>query len=471
MRRSSTTARELLEHLIPVNLLDADGLRVYRSLLTANDDEIRRGLVWLLDRLTELGYVRRTGRDVRNGAVHLTYQDLTSLNTFRISVESDDVERPPVPAARPRQEKVDEEEETGEAAEAGPAPAAEAVEEGPAGAAALPGHFLEAVAASSRRVDLAGSLNYLYDLLKETVGYDHIAIFMSRGLVTSTVGTLSELDDVFRWPAKARVTPESLKSQVEEAGRTVVIQDLARTPRLRRFLPSDATGSLIAAPLEAEGYVYGMLETWNERPSAYGDNDVATVDFVARFAGGLIKRRLEVEELIFVDQASQIHNRRYFEEQLAREMERCKRTGNAMALLMLDLDGFKQVNDELGHAAGDSILRQVARVLAENARQVDIVARYGGEEFAVILPNVSRESARAVAERIRRTIAEQRFVTGSDTQPTRRITVSIGGALYPLDAKSRADLLDKADRIALYTAKREGKNRVLFWDEVTQTGE
>jgi diguanylate cyclase (GGDEF)-like protein len=458
MRRTPTTARELLEHLIPVDLLDAEGLRLYRSLLSADERRIRAGVARLLDQLCEQGHVRRTSSSVRNGTVRLTYQDLSTLNTIQLDVERDAPERP-TPS--------DDGPETGASAQLPSAngPAAER------GAAALPAEFLEAVAASSRRVDLAGSLSYLYDLLKQSVGYDHIAVFMSRGLVSSAVGTLSELDDVFRWSSGDRVTPEFLKSEVERSGNVVSVPDLSSEQRLRRFLPSDARGSLVAAPLEAEGYVYGLLEVWSERASAYGESDIATVDFVARFAGGLIKRRLEVEELIFVDQASQIHNRRYFEEQLAREMERCKRTGQAMALLMADLDGFKEVNDELGHAAGDSILRQVARSLAENARQVDIVARYGGEEFAVILPNISRESARAVAERVRQTVAEGHFVTGNESEPTRRITVSIGGALYPLDAKSRADLLDKADRIALYSAKRQGKNRVVFWDEVTETAE
>jgi len=457
MKRSSTTARELLEYIIPVDRLDAEALRVYRTLLTADEDEVRLGLVWLLDRLCDLGFARKTAHAVENGMARLTYQDLTSLHTVTVAIDSVPVET----------------EEQGEPREQ-PVNRLDAASDGDGGrpeAGALPEEFLRAVSASSRRVDLAGSLSYLYDLLKNTVGYDHIAIFMSRGLVTSNVATLSELDDVFRWPSGARVTPESLKAQIEETGRAIGIRDLAAEQRLRRFLPSDARGSLMAAPLEAEGYIYGLLEVWSERASAYSEDDLATVDFVARFAGGLIKRRLEVEELIFVDQASQIHNRRYFEEQLAREMERCKRTGQAMALLMADLDGFKQVNDELGHAAGDSVLRQVARVLAENARQVDIVARYGGEEFAVILPNVSRESARAVAERIRRMVAEQRFVTGNESEPTRNVTVSVGGALYPLDAKSRSDLLDKTDRIALYTAKRQGKNRVIFWDEVSETEE
>jgi len=100
---------------------------------------------------------------------------------------------------------------------------------------------------------------------------------------------------------------------------------------------------------------------------------------------------------------------------------------------------------------------------------VDIVARYGGEEFSVILPDVTRETARAVADRILTTVGRHCFVTGNESHPTWELTVSIGGALYPDDAQTKVDLIDKADRIALYAAKHAGKNRVVFWDR-SRTG-
>jgi diguanylate cyclase (GGDEF)-like protein len=328
----------------------------------------------------------------------------------------------------------------------------------------IPATFLDAVAASSRRADLAGALNHLYEKLREIIGYDHIALFMSKGLSNSPAAGLSELEEVYRWSGEARKSPSSLVAEVEAGGEAVLVPDVSRDARFSRTAGNrDHGGSLVVAPLRAEAYVYGVLEVWSERAGAYGDEDVGLIAFVARFAAGLIKRRLEVEELIFVDQTSQIHNRRYFDEQLSREIERCKRTGRPMALLIADLDGFKQVNDTMGHAAGDSILRQVGRILTENARQLDIVARFGGEEFGIILPDVTRETAHAVAERMRSTVATHEFVTGTPFRPTCEVTVSIGGALYPLDAQSRADLIDKSDRIALYEAKRQGKNRVVFW--------
>jgi len=450
MRRARISASELLDRFIPTEWLDEEGLELYRSLVASKDeDRVLDGAVRLLERLSDLGCVERLSRTEADGVISLRYRSLVTLDTISITTR---------PAGRPPAEPPPSD-----------TPAASPAPGGRVPSPAFPTPFLEAVAASSRRVDLAGALNHLYDHARDMVGFDHLALFMSKGLSNSPAANLSELEDVYRWRAEDRRAPLALVGEVEATGETVSVSDLSQDPRFVETAGTDAHGSLIVAPLRAEAYVYGVLEAWSKRPGAYDENDVRLIAFVARFAAGLIKRRLEVEELIFVDQTSQIHNRRYFDEQLAREIERCKRTGRPMALLIADLDGFKQVNDTLGHAAGDSILRQVGRILTENARQLDIVARFGGEEFGIILPDVTRETARAVSERMRSTVATREFVTGTAFQPTCEVTVSIGGALYPLDAQSKSDLIDKADRIALYEAKRQGKNRVVFWED-SETG-
>lgn len=459
MRRARATSRELLERLIPVDDLDAEGLAIYRSVVSSGDEgSMLRGAAALLERLCDLGYMRCLSRSQANGAVLATYRNLTTLDMIKISVPAAEDEPAERKAARRGEEPAG-------GRPGGVRPGRET--EVPA-QRVLPRSIMDAVAASSRRIDLAGAINYLYELLEETVRCDRGAVFMSKGLSSSSAGRLSELEDVFRWSERDMIAPGELRTRVEESGKVASIPDLG-SGRYSRHMPGGTRGSLVVAPLRAEAYVYGLLEVWWERPSAFNTEDITIIDFVAEFMGGLIKRRLEVEELIFIDQTSQIHNRRYFDEQLVREIERCRRTGNAMALLIGDIDDFKQVNDTMGHAAGDSILRQVGRILAENARQLDIVARYGGEEFAVILPSVTRGTALAVAERMRSTVARHRFITGTDVQPTCDLTMSFGGALYPLDAKSRTDLIDKADRIALYEAKRQGKNRVVFWHDI-ETG-
>jgi diguanylate cyclase (GGDEF)-like protein len=459
MKKSARSPTELLTRLLPIDRLDEEGLALYRSVVSSGDERaFRVGAVRLMDRLCELGYMRRLSRTEDEGTVRLTYRNLLTLDTVSISMEQptpDQAEQETpdtgAPAAPPESETSGDQEPL------------RRVDEPPRAAMTL--SFLRAVAASSRRTDLAGALGYLYDLLKDAVGADRVALAMSRGLADSQTVNLTEFEDVCVSDEEDQVAPPDIREKVEATGEALSIQDIRRDSRHVRYFPGRASGALAVAPLKADAYVYGTIGIWSSRSYAFDSNSVAVLQFVAEFAAGLIKRRLEVDELIFIDQTCQIHNRRYFDEQLAREIARSKRTGNAMALLIGDLDEFKSVNDTLGHAAGDSVLRQVGKILSENARQVDIVARYGGEEFGVILPDISPEGALTVAERIRSTIAMHAFITGSEQQPTWNLTISIGGALYPLDATSIIDLMDKADRIALYQAKRLGKNRVIMYED------
>ena len=441
MRRAKVTAAELLEQVIPVASLDRDGLEIWKAVARERDEgEALAGAVSLLERLCDLGRVQRLSRTEADGFTHLRYRNLTTLDVISLKIPPP-VAPSPGTVARPTAATV---------------PTA-------AAAAVLPQSLLDAVAASSRRVDLAGALKHLCDLLRGELGCERVSLLLSEAIATAHAATLSELDDVAPTTDSRPMTPGHLRRQVEETGQALHVADLSLDPAFARRAGKPARGSVIVAPLEAEAYVYGVIELWRADARAFDATSVAVARFVAEFAAGLIKRRLEVETLIFIDQTTQIHNRRYFEEQLDREIERSKRTGRPMALLIADLDDFKKVNDTLGHAAGDSVLRQVARILSENARQVDIVARYGGEEFALILPDVTGSAARMVAERILGTIAEHRFVTGSEAKPAWHITASIGGARYPDDADTKAALVDRADRLALYDAKRAGKNRVVFW--------
>jgi diguanylate cyclase (GGDEF)-like protein len=160
-------------------------------------------------------------------------------------------------------------------------------------------------------------------------------------------------------------------------------------------------------------------------------------------------------ELSHVDALTGVANRRLFDEVLRREAARARRQGGALALMMIDIDHFKQLNDQYGHPVGDARLREVAAVLAAHARRgTDLVARYGGEEFAVIMPGLHPREAAAMAEQMRAAVEGRRLPA-----PGGVVTVSIGLAhLLARDADPAA-LVDSADR-ALYDAKRGGRNRV-----------
>jgi len=150
-----------------------------------------------------------------------------------------------------------------------------------------------------------------------------------------------------------------------------------------------------------------------------------------------------------------LYNHAYFLQALRQEVLRSKRHGLRAALLLLDLDDFKRVNDERGHVEGDRVLMRAAAIVKDSVREIDVAARYGGEEFAVLLPDTSRLGAFVVAERIRRRI-EDRF-----SRARTPVTVSGGLAIFPEDASTPADLIVKADA-GLYGAKAAGKNRILF---------
>jgi diguanylate cyclase (GGDEF)-like protein len=163
-------------------------------------------------------------------------------------------------------------------------------------------------------------------------------------------------------------------------------------------------------------------------------------------------------ELSLNDGLTGLMNARHFRATLDREVDRASRTGEPCALLMVDVDHFKTVNDTYGHPAGDVVLQAIAQRLKENLRPMDTVARYGGEEFALILPNTLPTSLPKIAERVRSRIAGHPFELG--TGELIQATVSIGGAcsLPWLSGKAGA-LLEEADR-QLYKAKTSGRNRV-----------
>lgn len=184
----------------------------------------------------------------------------------------------------------------------------------------------------------------------------------------------------------------------------------------------------------------------------------------------LLKKKLYIDHLrqqyekalnhALMDGLTGLYNHSYFKRFLELEIMRSERQGHSTALLMIDLDDFKHINDSLGHPVGDEILRNFAKLLLTKIREIDVAARYGGEEFAVVMPYGDRETLHEVGRRICKATAAME-IPEQWQHAISKITVSIGGALFPDEAKTLEELIEAADYM-LYKAKRAGKNQMII---------
>ncbi len=228
--------------------------------------------------------------------------------------------------------------------------------------------------------------------------------------------------------------------------------------------------SVIALPFSVDRGAYGVFlvrRTRDQEP--LGQKDMEFAQDVINAAVAVIQRaqmvestmadNARLEQLAQTDALTQLLNRRALTERITAEMERALRYDSSMALLMIDLDHFKRINDTFGHLVGDDVLRDVAALLTITIRTTDMVARYGGEEFLVLLPETDVAGAESFAERIRTAIELHDFGGRAD-QPGLHLTTSVGVATFPAARiESVEDLFARADA-ALYRAKADGRNRV-----------
>lgn len=221
-----------------------------------------------------------------------------------------------------------------------------------------------------------------------------------------------------------------------------------------------AEGDILAVPLRSRGEVPGVIALYDRvdgRPFSATDEDaMRTLAGQAVVAIENVLLHQEAERLSTTDALTGVWNFRYLSMSLAREIERSSRFHRPLAVLMLDLDHFKAVNDTYGHARGDSVLREIAQRVQEHVREVDTFARYGGEEFVVVLPETSVEGATQLADRICQAVRREPFTVPGE-EPL-HVTVSIGGAAFPAHGSSAATLMRAADK-ALYVAKEDGRDR------------
>lgn len=191
---------------------------------------------------------------------------------------------------------------------------------------------------------------------------------------------------------------------------------------------------------------------------------------IVRWASAMLisqyKKLMEFSNLMrskaITDELTGLFNRRYFDQKLADEFRRALRYGRPLSIILLDIDHFKSVNDELGHQVGDQILEKTGALINANLRNVDYAARYGGEEFALIMPETEGQNALIVAERLRKAYTSILKEYRSDELP---LTISLGVAEYPSSASTSDDLIAHSD-VALYYSKNKGRNQSNYYNQM-----
>ncbi len=238
---------------------------------------------------------------------------------------------------------------------------------------------------------------------------------------------------------------------------TVIENDLQGTPASPRLF--EECSSRMSIPLISFGQTHGVLTLHSSKRNAFHKNELQSLESVADICANSIQNAhyvQRVKQLAYLDGLTGIFNRRFFDLRIMEEIERAQRYSTAMAVIIADIDKFKQLNDEFGHLLGDEVLRQVSSIFHQQVRKIDVVCRYGGEEFAILLTQTNEDQALAIAEKLRKMVAEWQF-----PGLPRTVTISAGVASFPAHGRSRDELVHAADG-GLYAAKQAGRNRVFL---------
>ena len=307
---------------------------------------------------------------------------------------------------------------------------------------------------STAVMELEELLLRVCSIIQRAFQVSHVSLFLREEgdlVMRAHHGTLTPC-----FPASGRFsTTQEPWSQVIATSATVMEKDLSTATDAFRLFKDCC--SRMSIPLISFGQTLGVLTLHSTKVSAFSELELQSLESVADICANSIQNAYYVErvkQLAYLDGLTGIFNRRYFELRISEEVERARRYGTGMAVIMADIDQFKRLNDEFGHLLGDEVLRQVSSIFHQQVRKIDVVCRYGGEEFAILLTQTNAQQAFTIAEKLRRQIENWQF-----PGVPRSITISAGVAAFPTHGRSRDEIVRAADN-GLYTAKQEGRNRV-----------
>jgi len=294
--------------------------------------------------------------------------------------------------------------------------------------------------------------------------YDKLTIVLSaedknKGMIKLVDGLHDDIDEGEEFHIQ-----NTLHGLVIQDGKTICsnawFEDF---PEMNRFKPGDNRDfnfmSVLSVPLKSNNGTIGAITMERLKSRIYSDSDVRLLELLCGTVSSILNWQQEYKKVHLTsihDGLTGLLNHKAFLDRFEEEISRAGRFNQMLGLVVLDLDKFKLVNDNYGHLYGDYVLREVAKVINENVRVIDIVGRYGGEEFAVLLVNTDIKECLPLAQRIVKSIAEKTFLEGGIAV---KITISAGMAGFPHHAEKVRSLIAKADK-AMYETKAQGGNDV-----------
>jgi len=312
-------------------------------------------------------------------------------------------------------------------------------------------------------------LEKLMDITRQIFDFDRISISLledssNMARIHRVIGSVDEFPEGFRFPLTGGLNGWAIRNN-----KPLLVSDLEKDdlfiPRYTQDEKSNyGLRSFIAAPIGFYKKVLGVISVESKRPCFYVERHENVLVMLANNIGIALERSIineKLESMATTDGLTGLNNHRSFRTRLKEEINRTKRHGESICLLMLDIDHFKLFNDRLGHLAGDQVLKEIGSVIVHSLRNFDYVARYGGEEFTAILIKAGIDVGLRSAERVRKNIATHSFMLNDNSE---NVTVSIGVAEFPSDADNDIELIERADK-ALYKAKSAGRNRVISYRE------
>lgn len=320
--------------------------------------------------------------------------------------------------------------------------------------------------------EVSKAVNFMGDLSKT------LDAILSRGVqvLNAERGSLFLLDDkyeelvekaaIFGVEGEAQINQElkqqfksgkGIAGEVFNSGKPRLIQNVRKDKSFAfREEEKDSVRSLICVPLMIKDSAIGVMNVVNRRGGRFSEDDLQTALTMANQAAVVIEKS-RLFNLATIDGLTGLVVHRHFQAKMEEEFRRARRYGKPLSYLMTDIDHFKKFNDTWGHQIGDMVLREVAKIVRDSARDTDIAARYGGEEFAVILPETEPDGAMLFAERLRQRVESAAF---NGPKGDLKVTISVGVSSIPFNQpETPAEMIKMADE-ALYVCKRNGRNRV-----------